>query len=722
MLADRMAAAGVEFIAVSFVRAADDIRKVAAVVDGRAELVAKIETSTALANLGEILEASDAIMVARGDLGIDCPLEDVPHLQKAIIRRCVEFGMPVITATQMLESMVTAPSPTRAEVTDVANAIFDGTDALMLSGETAIGHDPALVVATMSRIAERAEEEAQLPAVGGAARPHPAPALGLDQRPDHGRRSRTPPRWPPTTSAPAPILCCTSSGRTAKAMARFRPRGAAAGAVAQPAHRQRARTLSWGVEPVPVDVYASTDEIVWYAVERSVRDGLITTGDVVVVLAGSPERPACDRRRRAAASCRSNDVASDGSGVVDDHRRARRVHDRARSTARSTARRGCSSSAAVSRTRFRVTRYDRRGYGRSLAVGGPFDIDAPGRRSDRRARQAAPVAPSATCCSVTASAATSRSPPPSAIPTGSPASPSTRRRCRGSTGGRPTPPVQTPRRGPATPFDAAERFMRRLVGDARWERLPPATREARRLEGPALVGELSATSPTRRRGRSQASRAAGAGDARRARPAASRRHRLPYSANGSARRRSWSQAPATSAPTPIPTRSASADRLAAWFGRSASSAIATAAGERHHRQRAADPERLVQLTGQRPPIRQRASVPIELLTPIALPRAAGAASVTIVSDVDEGVLEAEQEDCQAGHRQRPSTTPDTAISTMPISRARAGRRRRNGATRSGRPRCDCSRRHQLDESRIRRRPDPAHRSTRRASRPARCPR
>ncbi len=159
VLAEQAAAAGVDFIAVSFVRAASDMRAVAAVVGDRAQLVAKIETTAALANLAEILDESDAVMVARGDLGIDCPLEDVPHLQKMIIDRCVEFGVPVITATQMLESMVTAPSPTRAEVTDVANAIFDGTDALMLSGETAIGHDPALVVTTMGRIAERAERE-----------------------------------------------------------------------------------------------------------------------------------------------------------------------------------------------------------------------------------------------------------------------------------------------------------------------------------------------------------------------------------------------------------------------------------------------------------------------------------------------------------------------------------------------------------------------------------
>jgi pyruvate kinase len=289
-LAEQMAAAGVEFIAVSFVRTADDVRKVAAVVDGRAELVAKIETSTALANLDGILEASDAIMVARGDLGIDCPLEDVPHLQKSIIRQCVEFGIPVITATQMLESMVTAPSPTRAEVTDIANAIFDGTDALMLSGETAIGHDPALVVSTMSTIAERAEEEAHYRQ--WAAR------LGRVQRQ----------RWDSINDqitaaishaasmaaddiGATAILCCTSSGRTAKAMARFRPQARLVGLSPNP-RTVNALNLSWGVLPLPVDIYASTDDIVWHAVERAVREGYIATGDVVVVVAGSPERAA----------------------------------------------------------------------------------------------------------------------------------------------------------------------------------------------------------------------------------------------------------------------------------------------------------------------------------------------------------------------------------------------------------------------------------------------
>ncbi|HQV58385.1 MAG TPA: pyruvate kinase, partial [Ilumatobacteraceae bacterium] len=152
VLARMMVAAGVDFLAVSFVRRADDLRAVrAAIAPATARLVAKIETVAALGHLDEIIAEANALMVARGDLGIECPLEDVPHLQKRIIRACVEAAVPVVTATQMMESMVTAPSPTRAEVSDVANAVLDGTDALMLSGETAVGADPALVVGTMSQ-------------------------------------------------------------------------------------------------------------------------------------------------------------------------------------------------------------------------------------------------------------------------------------------------------------------------------------------------------------------------------------------------------------------------------------------------------------------------------------------------------------------------------------------------------------------------------------------
>lgn len=290
VLAEQVAAAGVEFVAVSFVREGGDVDQVRQVVGDRAELVAKIETSAALANLTQIIEVSDAIMVARGDLGIDCPLEDVPHLQKSIIRQCVEFGIPVITATQMLESMVTAPSPTRAEVTDVANAIFDGTDALMLSGETAIGHDPALTVATMSVIAERAEREAHYRQ--WAARLGRIQRERWDSMNDRITAALTHAASQAADDVDArAILCCTSSGRTAKAMARFRPMAALIALSPNP-KTVNALSLTWGVESLSVDTQATTDEMVWFAVETAVRQGRIQQGDSVVVLAGSPDRSA----------------------------------------------------------------------------------------------------------------------------------------------------------------------------------------------------------------------------------------------------------------------------------------------------------------------------------------------------------------------------------------------------------------------------------------------
>jgi pyruvate kinase len=289
-LADAVANAGVEFIAVSFVRRAEDVEQVRAVVGDRAMLVSKIETSAAIDQLHEIIAASDAVMVARGDLGIDCPIEDVPHLQKRIVRHCVEAGVPVITATQMLESMITAPSPTRAEVSDVANAVFDGTDALMLSGETAIGHDPAAVVRTMGAVAERAESE--------AAYRHWADRLGRVQRlAHHERMSSIDPITAAITHAAsqaaqdadvAAILCCTRSGRTARAMARFRPAARMIGLSPNPAV-VRSMALSWGIEPLQVDLYGTTDEMVWFAVETALGAGLITSGETVAVLAGAPD-------------------------------------------------------------------------------------------------------------------------------------------------------------------------------------------------------------------------------------------------------------------------------------------------------------------------------------------------------------------------------------------------------------------------------------------------
>jgi pyruvate kinase len=288
VLAETMAAAGVDFIAVSFVRKPADMTAVREVVGDRAQLIAKIETSSALGNLTEIIAVSDAIMVARGDLGIDCPLEDVPHLQKSIVRQCVEFGIPVITATQMLESMVTSPSPTRAEVSDIANAVFDGTDALMLSAETAVGSAPALVVATMSRIAERAETEANYQQwaewLGRLQRDHwYSPGDRITAAVTHAAAQAA------RDAGAAAILCCTRTGRTARAMARFRPQAQLIG-LSPLASTVNRMTLSWGVDPIEVDTYTTTDEMVWFAVQTAFDQGKIAAGDTVLVLAGAPDR------------------------------------------------------------------------------------------------------------------------------------------------------------------------------------------------------------------------------------------------------------------------------------------------------------------------------------------------------------------------------------------------------------------------------------------------
>ncbi len=289
VLAAEMSRAGVEFLAVSFVRDGNDLAAVRAACGPNGPLlVAKIETAPALAALDRIIDQADAVMVARGDLGIECPLEDVPHLQKHIIRACVEAGVPVITATQMLESMITAPAPTRAEVSDVANAVFDGTDAVMLSAETAIGHDPALVVRTMGVIAERAEREADYSQwanrLGRTQRVHPAGGG------DRITQAITHAAWQAATDAGVEaILCCTRSGRTAREMARYRPSARLVGLSPDPA-TVRSMALSWGVTPLLTDTHHSTDDLVWFAVETAVKAGLAAVGDYVLVLAGAPDR------------------------------------------------------------------------------------------------------------------------------------------------------------------------------------------------------------------------------------------------------------------------------------------------------------------------------------------------------------------------------------------------------------------------------------------------
>jgi pyruvate kinase len=286
-LLDDVAGGEPDIVAVSFVRTADDVHQVrkAIGVDGPL-LMAKIETRAACDNLEAVIDAADAVMVARGDLGIDCLTEEVPHLQKRIIRTCVAWGVPVVTATQMLESMVHSPMPTRAEASDVANAVFDGTDAVMLSAETAIGHDPVLTVRTMARIVERAEQHADYLAWGGRLgklqRNAEVPeALAITAAITHAA-------WQVAVELnAAAILCCTRSGTTARAMARFRPICPIVGFSPDQKAVQRL-ALSWGITPRSIDFYGSADELVWHAVEAAVRQGVVKTGDEVVVIAGAP--------------------------------------------------------------------------------------------------------------------------------------------------------------------------------------------------------------------------------------------------------------------------------------------------------------------------------------------------------------------------------------------------------------------------------------------------
>ena len=292
-----LAAEGVEAVAVSFVRRSEDIDAVRDALGHSATLlVAKIETAEAINDLDAIVRSADAVMVARGDLGMRLPLEDVPFHQKRIIREGVRFGRPVITATQMLESMVTSPVPTRAEVTDVANAVLDGTSAVMLSEETAIGADPANVVSTMSRIVERAERDFDYLNWGAG--------LGVQEVSvdDPLRRitaAITGAAWRAALEEDvAAIIACTQSGATARAIARFRP---SMPIVAVTPHERTLRQLSmsWGVETLLSPLSGATDEGIWRAVQEAVEAGFASPGDVVVVIAGSPyeQDPVADTLR-----------------------------------------------------------------------------------------------------------------------------------------------------------------------------------------------------------------------------------------------------------------------------------------------------------------------------------------------------------------------------------------------------------------------------------------
>jgi len=273
---------GVDWVAMSFVSKAADIEPARALLRkqrSRALLIAKIEKKEAVQNLEEIVDASDGVMVARGDLGVEVALDQVPVLQKRMIRLCNQAGKPVITATQMLETMITNPRPTRAEVSDVANAVLDGTDAVMLSGETAVGRYPVAAVRIMARTAARAETDLDFEAI---------------------RRAHAASRCAdPTESAAeaacmiahdlraSAIVCNTSSGFTARMVSKHRPDTRII-AVTPSDQTLRRIALFWGVCPVLVPRSRNTDEMLRRAITGAVQSGAVQRGDLVIITAGVP--------------------------------------------------------------------------------------------------------------------------------------------------------------------------------------------------------------------------------------------------------------------------------------------------------------------------------------------------------------------------------------------------------------------------------------------------
>ena len=273
---------GFDFIAASFVRTASDViavRRVLEENDSDMQIIAKIENHQGVENIDEILRVADGIMVARGDMGVEIPTEEVPLVQKMIIQKCNRVGKPVITATQMLESMVHNPRPTRAEATDVANAIFDGTDAIMLSGETAAGKFPVEAVKMMDRLAVRTER-----------------ALGFEEL--LGRKEISPARTVTDAISHATcttaldlgakaIITSTKSGHTARMVSKYRPKARII-AVTPRMDVVRKMSLVWGVNPLLVSETSGTDEMIASAIQTALAARLIGCGDLVVITAGIP--------------------------------------------------------------------------------------------------------------------------------------------------------------------------------------------------------------------------------------------------------------------------------------------------------------------------------------------------------------------------------------------------------------------------------------------------
>lgn len=274
---------GIDFVAASFIRKAQDVFEIRRILEenggASVRIISKIENREGVDNIAEILSASDGIMVARGDLGVEIPAEEIPLIQKHIVRMCNEVGKNVIIATQMLDSMQRNPRPTRAEVTDVANAILDGTDAIMLSGETAAGKYPELAVKTMAKIAVNVEESSSF--------------KEMVLRREHWSESHTSNaiseascRLAKELGASA-ILCPTTGGSTARAISKYRPEVPVIAATYDEDVR-RSLALTWGVESVITEMVKSTDAVIESAISTAFREEKVSEGDLIVITAGIP--------------------------------------------------------------------------------------------------------------------------------------------------------------------------------------------------------------------------------------------------------------------------------------------------------------------------------------------------------------------------------------------------------------------------------------------------
>lgn len=274
----------VDYIAASFVRSAKDvleIKKLLAENGGKEiKVIAKIESTQGIENFEEILEASDGIMVARGDLGVEVAYEKLPGIQKRFIRRCVQSGKIAITATQMLESMITSPIPTRAEITDVANAVFDGTTAVMLSGETAAGRYPVEAVSAMAKIAKQAEDDQpKVPARNMIW--HEMNATDTTNAVGHAACTLA------KDINAAALMAITKTGYTASRMSKFRPDMLIIGSTP---YKKTYHQLSliWGVSPMMAEYRYDIEELFHHSAERAIEEGMIEEGDMLVISAGMP--------------------------------------------------------------------------------------------------------------------------------------------------------------------------------------------------------------------------------------------------------------------------------------------------------------------------------------------------------------------------------------------------------------------------------------------------